>query len=486
MRHALLLLTLPLVPVQDSSVTPTGDAQRRPNILFAIADDWGWPHAGAYGDRVVQTPTFDRLAAEGALFEAAFVSSPSCTPSRNAILTGQAFFRLGEGANLWSTLAPEHAVYPLELADAGYHVGHWRKAWGPGNWRALGRERDPAGPRHESFEAFLDARPEGAPFCFWLGSSDPHRGYDPGSGERSGIDPAAVFLPPPYPDAAEIRSDVADYYFEVQRFDRDVGRALALLEERGELEDTLVVMTGDHGWPFPRGKTNLYDLGVRVPLAVRAGARLGGDFERGLRVSCPVSLTDLAPTFLEVADLDPLPHATGTSLLPLLQGEPCERTAVVLGRERHTPAQAEPSMAGYPARALRTERWLLVLNLEPDRWPAGVQQGATHPMAVHADCDDGPTKQWILQHREDPAGREAYQLCFGRRPAVELYDCVADPGQVRDLADDPACSEIAEDLRQQLVTRLVAIGDPRFTDAPVRFDGYPYRAGYMKQRLEKK
>ena len=104
----------------------------RPNILFCIADDWGWPDAGGYGDPVVKTPAFDRVAREGVLFENAFVTSPSCTPSRNSILTGQVHWRLGAGANLWSSLAPEHPVYPSLLEDAGYHVGHWRKAWA---WR---------------------------------------------------------------------------------------------------------------------------------------------------------------------------------------------------------------------------------------------------------------------------------------------------------------------------------------------------------------
>ena len=123
----------PQEPVQES--TPATPERFRWNVLFAIADDWGWPHAGVLGDGAARTPTFDGLAASGVLFDRAFVSSPSCTPSRNAILTGQHFFRLGEGANLWSTLGPEHEVYPLLLEDAGYHVGHWRKAWG----RATGR-----------------------------------------------------------------------------------------------------------------------------------------------------------------------------------------------------------------------------------------------------------------------------------------------------------------------------------------------------------
>ena len=105
---------------------------KRPNILFCLADDWSWPHASIAGDKVVKTPTFDRVAREGVLFENAFVSSPSCTPSRGAILTGQWHWRLEEGANLWSTLPAKFDVYTDLLEKAGYHVGFTRKGWAPG------------------------------------------------------------------------------------------------------------------------------------------------------------------------------------------------------------------------------------------------------------------------------------------------------------------------------------------------------------------
>ena len=174
----------------------------RPNILFCIADDWGWPHAGAYGDKVVKTPTFNRLAREGVLFEYAYVSSPSCTPSRNAILTGQYHWRLKEGANLWSTLDVNIPVYPLLLEEAGYHVGFWRKSWGPGDLKAGGyTDKHPAGKHYrKGFKQFLEARPEDRPFCFWLGSSDPHRGYKKNSGKESGMDISKISLPKFYPD----------------------------------------------------------------------------------------------------------------------------------------------------------------------------------------------------------------------------------------------------------------------------------------------
>jgi len=176
-------------------------ADTRPNILFCIADDWAWPHAGAYGDPVVRTPTFDRIAREGILFDYAYVTAPSCTPSRNSILTGQWHWRLGQGANLWSTLDPKYPVYPLLLEKAGYFVGHWRKAWGPGNWKALGRTEDPAGPTFNGFDDFLKKRPAGKPFCFWLGAFDPHRPYKWQSGAKSGIDITRIPLPADLPSA---------------------------------------------------------------------------------------------------------------------------------------------------------------------------------------------------------------------------------------------------------------------------------------------
>ncbi|NCX97350.1 MAG: hypothetical protein EBX35_01850, partial [Planctomycetia bacterium] len=244
----------------------------------------------------------------GVLFQNAFVTSPSCTPSRNSILTGQMHWRLGAGVNLWSSLAPVHPVYPLLLEDAGYHVGHWRKAWGPGDWKALGRTRHPAGqPVSKGFREFLAARPARRPFCFWLGAIDPHRPYDEGSGAKAGLDPAKVRVPDDLPDCDLVRNDLADYLHEVQRFDGDVAAALAVLDETGEAANTIVVITGDHGMPFPRHKCHLYDSGVHVPLAIRWPAAV----KPGRTVTDFVSLSDLAPTFLAAAGL-PVPPAMTT------------------------------------------------------------------------------------------------------------------------------------------------------------------------------
>src|SRR5438876_163421 len=226
----------------------TAHADPHPNILFCLADDWAWPHAGIYGDKVVKTPNFDRVAREGFLFTHAFSAAPSCTPSRAAILTGQAPHRLEEGANLHGFLPKKFTVYPDLLEQAGYDVGFTGKGWGPGNFQAGGGTRNPAGPSFKNFDEFIKKLPEGKPFCFWFGSHSPHRPYEKGAGLKSGMKIEDVLVPPYLPDTPEIRSDILDYYFEVERFDRDVGELLALLQATGRSSNTLVVISGDNGW----------------------------------------------------------------------------------------------------------------------------------------------------------------------------------------------------------------------------------------------
>ncbi len=446
----------------------------QPNIILAIADDWGWPHAGAYGDPVVKTPTFDRLASEGVLCHHAYISSPSCTPSRGAIITGQQFWRLEAGANLWC-IWPQNrfAEYPALIEKAGYHVGAFRKAWGPGRG-------NPGGKAYPSVEAFFQARPQGKPFCFWFGASDPHRPYDAGSGKASGMDLSKIELFPHFPDVDDVRSDVADYYFEVQRFDRDLGDLVARLEKSGELKNTIIAVTGDHNMPFPRCKGNVYDCGARVPLVSYWGEQVPG----GRELTDFISLTDLAPTFLEAAGVKIPEEMTGRSLLPILRSHQSGRVDpardhVLMGRERHVPGQEAPESGGYPMRALRNDDFLYIRNHLPDRWPAGTpnHEKAFFRNAWLADCDNGPTKTYLWRHRDEPAIKPFYELCFGKRPAEELYDMKQDPHQMNNVADNPAYAEVKARLAKQLEAELQMQKDPRATGGGAQFDKYPYLGG---------
>jgi N-sulfoglucosamine sulfohydrolase len=442
-----------------------------PNILFAIADDWSWPHAGAYGDPAVRTPVFDRLAREGMLFTHAYVAAPSCSPSRAAILTGQYPHRLAEGSQLWGFLPARFAVYPELLAAGGYHAGYTRKGWGPGQIEPAGRAENPAGPRFDDFEAFLAARPDAAPFVFWFGSQDPHRPYDAGSGAAGGIDPARVAVPAFLPDTPEVRADIADYLFEVERFDREVGEILARLEALGELDRTLVIVTSDNGMPFPRAKATVYDGGTRVPLVVR----WPGHVVPGGVTDAMANLVDIAPTLLDVAGVPAHDDMSGRSLRDLWRtGRDDGRDRVFLQRERH--ANVRRGDLSYPVRAVRTRDHLYVRNLRPDRWPAG-DPTLHHSVGPFGDIDGGPSKTVLLERRDDPAIGPFFELATARRPVEELYVLADDPDQLRNVAADPAYVDVLTRLRADIDTWMRNTNDPRAIDEDDRWDGFPYYGG---------
>lgn len=442
----------------------SAEAADRPNIVVVMADDWSWPHAGAYGDAVVKTPHFDRVAREGVLFDHAFVSTPSCTPSRLSILTGQHHWRLKEGASLGGSLRKEFDVYTDMLADAGYRVGRYGKGVWPSEHKF--RKRDSFGKRFASFDDFLKTRKPGKPFCYWHGGQDPHRPYELGVGVNSGIDLNVIKPPVCLPDHPTVRSDIADYYWEVQRFDRQLGVILAKLKAIGELDSTIVIVSGDNGMPFPRCKATLYDLGTRVPLAIRWGDRVRGD----RRVTDFVNLCDLAPTFLAAAGVGIPKAMTGRDLTPVLISKEsgridATRSFVVTGMEQHSYMN--------PSRALRTDRFLLIRNHDPDRWPTGATDGPepvydfakrpwpVGPGAFSYNIDPSPTKQFMRLHRHDEKYKRVIDRVFGRRAALELYDLDKDPDQMRNVVDAPAYAADLKGLIEQLDTELVRGRDPR-------------------------
>jgi arylsulfatase A-like enzyme len=443
---------------------------KQPNILLAIADDWSWPHAGAYGDPTVKTPAFDRVARDGALFTRAFAAAPSCTPSRAALLTGRYPHQLEEGGVLHGFLPVKFPVYTDLLERAGYYVGFTRKGWGPGRFEPGGRTRNPAGQAFSDFNAFLKGRRAGQPFVFWFGSQDPHRPYEEGSGAASGIDLASIRVPAFLPDTPEVRRDLADYFFEVQRFDRELGEILERLRTLGELDNTLVVITADNGMPFPRAKANVYDGGTHVPLAMRWPVRV----KPGLVADAFVNLSDLAPTFLEAAGVTPPDSMSARSILALAasrDGGAQDRDKVFLERERH--AHVRNGNLSYPVRAVRTSDWLYIRNIRPDRWPAGDPE-MVFSVGPYGDIDGGVSKTQVLDRRTDPAIARFFDLATAKRPAEELYDLRADPNQLRNVANDPGSSAAKARLRRMLDDWMKKTGDPRAMTDDDRWDRYPY------------
>jgi arylsulfatase A-like enzyme len=524
LRHT--LLAIPFLSTLVLAGEAARGAEDRWNILFCFADDWG-RYASCYApvdgrpsiNQVVKTPNVDRVAREGVLFKNAFVNSPSCTPCRSSLLSGRYFFNCGRGAILqgaiWDSAIPS---FPLLVRDAGYHIGKSYKVWSPGTpvdapfggqqyaYEAAGRlpnnfseeatkliaqgatvaearEKILAQVRG-NFDAFLAARKAGQPWLYWFGTTTTHRVWVKGSGKKLwGLEPDDLKgkMPKFLPDVAEVREDVADYLGECQAVDAEIGVLLARLEEAGELDRTLVVLSGDHGMPgVPSGKCNLYDHGVAVTLAARVP---GG--KPGRVIDDFVCLPDLAPTFMEVAGVKPPEGLYGRSLLPLLKSDKAgqidpTRTWVVTGRERHV-AKAREGNLPYPMRSLRTPQFAYVRNFAPDRWPMGSPGTAaaegtleSNTFATFADMDASPTKSWLVRHQTDAEGKWFYDLAFGKRPAEELYDLRKDPDQVHNVAADPAYAAQKKELADRLTKLLTDAGDPRVTRDGQTFEKPPF------------
>lgn len=462
----------------------------RPNVLFAIADDQSFPHASIYGSTFVTTPAFDRVAREGILFEQAFCPAPGCSPSRASILTGRHIWQNREAGTHASNFPADLKVFTRSLEDqAGYHVGYTGKAWGPGNHQITGWATNPVGKAYNqqtlkapkgmsgrdyagNFRAFLEDQPADQPFFFWYGAQEPHRAYDDGVGLRAGKKLEQAEVPGFLPDHPVIRSDLLDYAVEIEWFDRHLGDMISLLEEKGMLENTLIVVTADNGMPFPRAKANLYEYGIHAPMAMRWGKAI----EPGRTLEDLVSFVDLAPTFLELAGLPIHQEITGRSLVDLLLAKGSgrldpQRRWVLSGRERHT--HARPDNLGYPSRALRTHRFLLIQNMAPDRWPAGNE--------FH-DIDACPTLSFLQENRSTPQWAFFWEAAMGMRPALECFDILKDPDCMHNLAEYPEHRETVDRLAELLRVELVKQGDPRVQGQGSVFESYP-RYSSMRPHL---
>jgi len=452
----------------------------RPNILFVIADDWSFGHASVYGTKWVSTPAYDRIAREGVRFDNCFTSNPKCSPCRASLLTGRNSWQTEEAVCHNGVFPAKWPVYPDLLEQAGYHVGFTGKGWGPGDFQAGGFKRNPAGPAYNqfrsppplrgvanvdyarNFEAFLGARKQGQPFCFWLGGQEPHRAYEEGCGVRAGKRIADVTLPAYYPDNAAIKSDFLDYAVEVEWFDRHLGRAIEQLEKAGELDNTLILVTSDHGCPFPRVKGQIYEHGFHLPLAVRWGKNI----KAGRVVQDFINVRDYAPTFLEAAGLKAPETMTGRSFMEQLKSEKsgwidAGRNRMVVGKERHD--LGRPNDLGYPVRAIRTPEYLYVRNFHPDRWPV------CDPETGYMNCDNSPTKTLLTSTFD-----EFYRLNFGKRPPEELYRVSSDADCVKNLAADPAMQSVKRELAAEMEALLRKDRDPRILGNGAIFDTYKY------------
>lgn len=384
----------------------------RPNFVFMISDDQSYSGASCDGNAVVHTPNIDRLAREGLRFTRGFAPSPSCSPSRSAILTGESPHETGT-SRFRSPMPSAQKTILDYLKPANYYTGAFKKVHqGTEFWRRW----DFMG-LHKPIRTFFDARPKDRPFYLHIGFHDPHRPYLPGERYPEKNPRKSVVVPGFLPDTPPVRKDIAHYYEAIERLDIKVGHVLQLLEKYELADNTLVIFTSDQGMAFPGAKGTLYDPGLHVPLV----ARWPGKIKPGRTSSDLVSLIDLAPTWLQAAGM-PVPKAMdGESFLPLLLGRSFQpREALYAERNFHTHLDL--------IRCVRTSRYKLIQNYLPEV-----------PYRPLSDIARSPSWRSIenLYHQGRLSGDLVGRYFKKPRPEEEFYDLQNDPWEMNNLAKDP-------------------------------------------------
>jgi arylsulfatase A-like enzyme len=473
-----LIFTVALIVLLSFNISCTSKVKKPPNILFCIADDASLEHFGTYGTSWVNTPNIDNIASKGVKFMNAYTPNAKCAPSRATILTGRNFWQLEEAGNHLNFFPDKFITITEVLHKNGYHVGYTGKGWGPSRTSVVdGKPRDMLIKRYndktltppasgiantdytENFKDFLSEREESQPFFFWYGCREPHRVYEFGSGVKYGnksvdqIDKVYKF----WPDADTVRMDMLDYAFEIEHFDTHLGNMVRMLEEAGELENTLIIVTSDNGMPFPRLKGQVYEYSNHLPLVImwpdgiRKPGRVVNDF---------VSFADFAPTFAEVAavkdEVDQMQPISGKSLTDILFSKKDgrvnpERDHIIVGKERHD--LGRPYNQGYPVRGIVKDGFLYLKNFKTDRWPVG------NPETGYKNTDNSPTKTFVLNTLRIHNDTTYWSLNFGKRPEEELYDILNDKWCQNNLAEKPEFKSIKKELRKELLNWMEKCGD---------------------------
>ena len=436
---------------------------KHPDLVIFLTDDQSQLDASPYGEKVIQTPNMQRLADSGLTFARAFVASPSCAPSRAALLTGRMPARNGAEAN---HSRPRAALkkWPAYFQELGYEVvafgkvSHYKHTadYGFDHFEHDTFHDHAAIPAAVEFLRKRD-RSKSKPLCLFVGSNWPHV---PWPEKNLGYDPAQLTLPSGSVDTPETRQWRARYAAAVTKADDDLGLIRqAARETLGE--NVLFLFTSDHGAQWPFGKWNLYDAGIRVPLIVA----WPGVVKPGTRTDAMVSWVDFLPTLIEAAGGKAPKDIDGRSFLPVLRGKKSSHRSEIFATH-----SGDGRWNIYPMRSLRTEGWKYILNLHPE-----------FAFTTHIDLAGNLGQRPYFSTWEAVATTNAAAAAivkrYHARPAEELYDLTADRDEQRNLADDPKHAARLKEMRAQLAAWMREQGDQRTVFEPPRLLADPSSCG---------
>lgn len=452
------------------------------NILLIFAEDLGL-QIGPYGENQIPTPGLDRLAEEGTVFENAYCTSATCSPSRASLFTGQHPHQTGHIglAGFGYSLRAGTTVFPALLKEAGYETGisykihvnpeaeirrHFDKNYDFTRITKQDRTDTKDWNAHLAyFREFLSGRDPSKPFYYQAQTHDTHEPFSRGrfraapesgayrtvkSGEVRPLDSFGNDIN----RSAWLNQTLADYYNSIQRVDALVAGLYQILDEQGLLENTVIVFSSDHGPSFGRGKLSVHELGVAVPLIARWP---GSGDRQPRRMDSLVSLVDLAPTFMEIAGAEPIPDFVGKSLANQMRTgqQPSDwRSTLVTEFHSHT------TVDWWPMRSIRNERYKLIVNLlaGTDAGEFILKGGRVQGEGDSADLSAG------LRSGEQSVARSVYKR-MKHPPRYELYDLERDPGEIMNLANDADMSPVLESLLASLKEWQEQTDDPFLDEA---------------------
>jgi N-sulfoglucosamine sulfohydrolase len=413
----------------------TKEETKQPNFIVFIADDAAWDDCGPYGNHIIKTPNINKLAEEGMVFNNAFLTTSSCSPSRCSILTGR-YPHSTDAPELHMALPSEQLLFAGELQKAGYYTA------------VAGKYH--IGPKRAEFDIIyggspsgceywvkaLQNRPKDKPFFLWLAAIDPHRAYFPNTIAEP-HNPKDVIVPPYLHDNDSTRKDLALYYDEISRLDSYLGLVMEELKKQGVDENTLVIYMSDNGRPFPRDKTRMYDSGIKTPFIVRWPAKLKKGTSDAL-----ISSIDIAPTFSELAGAEISDKYQGVSFVPILENSSANIREYIAAEHNWHDYQAHE-------RAIRNKQYLYIRNAFPEL-------NASPP----ADAVRSITYQEMIKlyHAGELNGNQID--CFIQpRPTEELYDVINDPYQLHNLAGNSEYEKELEKMQKILDNWIIKYYD---------------------------
>jgi arylsulfatase A-like enzyme len=440
-------------------------AADHPNILWIVSEDNN-PYLGCYGDKLARTPTLDRLAKDGILYEKCFSTAPVCAPSRFTLITGLYATSCAPANHMRASGKPpaEMRSFPAYLRDAGYYCTNNAKtdynapvtmadAWDESSKKAHWRNRPPGKPFFAVFN--FEVTHESSLF----GKYDPL---------PHGTDPQQVRIPAYLPDTPIIRADRALYYDQHRRLDAQVAALLKQLQDDHLEDDTIIFYYGDNGGVLPRSKRFACEAGLHVPLILHFPKKWQplAPAAAGSRLDSPVSFVDFAPTLLALAGVKPPAYFQGH---PFAGVETIPPHVYAFGHRDRMDERYDF------VRTVRDKQYRYIRNYRPDL-----------PWGQHIQYlwEQKGMKEWEKLHQ---AGKlnEVQDRFWQEKPEEELYDEQADPDEVNNLAHSPAHQEILLRLRAALYDHMLKIRDNGFIPEGSPLEGYAASRDDKTYPLEK-